>query len=60
MRGRGAGRALVDAVKAWGQGLGCREMASDADLHDIDSHAFHAAIGFSEADRVAFLRQPID
>lgn len=55
-----AGRTPVDAVKAGGEALGCRKMASDADWRDLNSHAFHAAIEFSETECVAFLRQPID
>lgn len=46
------GRDLVLAVEAWGRAQGCRELASDAFLGDLASHAFHGAVGFEETERV--------
>ena len=51
------GRDLVSAVEAWGRALGCRELASDAFLDDLASHAFHGAIGFEETERVVCFRK---
>ncbi|HAF40711.1 MAG TPA: aminoglycoside 6'-acetyltransferase [Sphingobium sp.] len=59
MRRGGIGRALADAAKAWGQTHGCTEMASDADIAHESSHAFHAALGFAETERVVFFRKAI-
>lgn len=56
-RDHGVAGRLCQAVAAWGRQLGCRELASDADLDNSDSHAFHLAIGFEETERVVFFRK---
>jgi aminoglycoside 6'-N-acetyltransferase I len=58
-RNRGIARALADAVAAWGQAKGCSEFASNALLDNTDSHAFHAALGFTETERVVFFRKEL-
>lgn len=55
----GLARALVDAVAAWGRDKGCTEMASDADIANLSSHAFHHAAGFIETERVVYFRRNI-
>lgn len=56
-RRRGVARALVDEAARWGAAQGCRELASDALLENITSHAVHQALGFAETERtVAFVR----
>ena len=57
MRQRGIARALVDAVGEWARARGCHEYASNALLANTDSHAFHAAVGFAETERVVFYRK---
>ncbi|MES2442449.1 MAG: aminoglycoside 6'-N-acetyltransferase [Pseudomonadota bacterium] len=52
-------RRLCDAVADWGRSLGCTEFASDALLDNAGSHAFHAAIGFEETERVVYFRRPL-
>ncbi|ALN56513.1 aminoglycoside 6'-N-acetyltransferase [Lysobacter enzymogenes] len=59
-RGRGVGRALVATVEAWGRERGCRELASDALLDNLDSHRAHAACGFEETERVVYFRRRLD
>lgn len=56
-RGTGAGRALVEAVAAWGRAKKCAELASNALLENAASHAFHEALGFAETERVVFFRR---
>ena len=57
-RAQGIGRALVAAGEAWAVAHGCSEMGSDAYLSNTASHAFHQAIGFSEAGRlVSFIKR---
>ncbi|WP_086619466.1 aminoglycoside 6'-N-acetyltransferase [Erythrobacter tepidarius] len=56
-RGMGVGRALVEAVAQWGRARGCTELASNALLDNIASHAFHEAVGFKETERVVFFRR---
>lgn len=58
-RQSGIARALSDAVAAWGRAKGCSEYASNALLDNVDSHAFHAAIGFEETERVVFFRKEL-
>ena len=51
-RGRGAARALLDAAQQWAKELGCRQFASDCELANQESLAFHLACGFEEANRI--------
>ncbi|MFN3288270.1 MAG: GNAT family N-acetyltransferase [Sphingomonadaceae bacterium] len=51
-RRRGIARALLAAVTDWARAAGADHMASDAVLDNADSHAWHAAMGFDEVDRV--------
>ena len=56
-RGRGVGRALVEAVERWTRGHGCSELASDALLDNRASHDAHGACGFEETERVVYFRK---
>ena len=57
LRGQGIGRALVEFAERWAADKGYTELASDAELDNLDSHAFHKAAGFEEAGRVvAFVK----
>jgi aminoglycoside 6'-N-acetyltransferase I len=58
-RANGVARALAEAVADWGRAQGCSEFASDALLDNADSHAFHAAIGFAETERVVYFRRTL-
>ncbi len=58
-RREGVARALCQAVAAWGRAAGCREFASDALIDNLASHAFHAALGFIETERVVYFRKPL-
>ena len=58
-RAAGVGRALCAAVEAWGRDQGCTEFAADALLDNLDSHAFHAALGFEETERVVYFRKAL-
>lgn len=58
-RGRGVGGGLVEAVRSWAREQGCSELASDANLGNTASHAFHRALGFDETERVVFFRMEI-
>ena len=59
-RRRGVGRQLNAAVVAWARDCGCREYASDALLDNRASHAFHAALGFAETERVVYFRRVLE
>ncbi|WP_231736678.1 aminoglycoside 6'-N-acetyltransferase [Sphingobium sp. CCH11-B1] len=58
-RRSGCAQALVDAVIRWGQERGCTELASDADIANQASHAFHRSVGFAETERVVYFRRRI-
>lgn len=58
-RGSGIGKLLLKAVQSWAQDKGCSELASDANLDNLASHAFHNAVGFEETDRVVYFRKAL-
>ena len=42
----------------WAKNQGCTEFASDCELSNTESQAFHQAVGFEEANRiVAYVRK---
>ncbi|MFO7636405.1 MAG: GNAT family N-acetyltransferase [Clostridia bacterium] len=51
-RKRGIGRLLVRHAEEWAMGNGCRQMASDAELHNTASQAFHGKAGFCEENKI--------
>lgn len=51
-RRRGIGTALVFACQSWAKKEGCWEFASDCELQNGLSRAFHLSVGFSEANRI--------
>jgi len=55
----GVARALSQAVADWGRSQGCSELASNALLDNAESHMFHAAIGFTETERVVYFRKEL-
>lgn len=56
-RNSGIARKLVEAGEQWAKSLGCTQVASDAELDNVQSHVFHQRIGFREANRiVAFIK----
>lgn len=58
-QGKDVGRKLALAVRGWAREQGCTELASDALIDNHASHAFHAAIGFVETERVVYFRQAL-
>lgn len=59
-RRKGVAGALMAVIVAWGRARGCSELASDALLDNTGSHAMHAALGFTETERVVFFRRALD
>ena len=58
-RRRGVAAMLIAAVEGWARHHGLDEIASDADLGNVPSHALHAALGFAETERVVYFRKPL-
>ncbi|MBO5034456.1 MAG: GNAT family N-acetyltransferase, partial [Oscillospiraceae bacterium] len=51
-RRKGVARALLSACEGWAREQGCTEFASDCELKNENSAAFHLASGFAEANRI--------
>ena len=51
-RGNGIAKELVSMCENWSKEKGCAEFASDCELENTDSLAFHLKIGFTEANRI--------
>jgi aminoglycoside 6'-N-acetyltransferase I len=51
-RGRGVGRALMQAAEDWARGGGFTELASDTEPWNERSIAAHARCGFRETERL--------
>lgn len=51
-RRRGIAAALVAQCEKWAQDRGCAEFASDCELGNNESLAFHLGVGFREANRI--------
>lgn len=51
-RGRGLAKALLSACENWAREQNCLEFASDCELDNGGSIAFHLGTGFTEANRI--------
>ena len=51
-RRKGHARELLAACEDWARKQGCTEFASDCELDNRDSLAFHLNMGFAEANRI--------
>ncbi|HWG32741.1 MAG TPA: GNAT family N-acetyltransferase [Gemmatimonadaceae bacterium] len=60
VRRQGHGRALLAAAEAWARERGYREMASDARLDNVVSHAAHRRADYAEVDRVVQFRKSLE
>lgn len=56
-RRRGIAKQLVAEVISWAESKGFKEMASDALLSNVASHAMHESLGFVETERVVYFRK---
>ncbi|UII32444.1 GNAT family N-acetyltransferase [Fulvivirga ulvae] len=51
-RRSGIAKGLMETGKTWCKNKDCKEMASDAELHNITSQKFHEYCGYSETNRI--------
>jgi aminoglycoside 6'-N-acetyltransferase I len=59
-RRAGAGRELVAAAENWARAMGCREMASDSILENVDGQRAHARLGYVEVERQVCFRKSLN
>jgi aminoglycoside 6'-N-acetyltransferase I len=59
MRRQGIGAALVRAAEDWARAMGFRELGSDTEISNTTSQAAHAALGFTEAERLVVYRKTL-
>ena len=59
VRGTGIGGALMAAAEAWARARGRTEIASDAQLDNLNSHAAHRALGYEEVERLVVFRKDL-
>ena len=58
-RGRGIGRALIEVAEARARAAGHHEIASDAEIKNVQGLAAHRALGFDEIERVVCFRRSL-
>ena len=58
-RNRGYGRQLVKSCEQWARSNNIKEFASDCELTNANSLAFHLAIGFVEANRIICFKKEL-
>ena len=51
-RNKGYAKELLKQCEDWAKDMGCTEFASDCELENTGSLAFHLKMGFEEANRV--------
>ncbi|MHB9019706.1 MAG: aminoglycoside 6'-N-acetyltransferase [Minisyncoccota bacterium] len=56
----GIAKSLIEAAEYWAKQSGCRELASDTALDNIDSQKFHKNIGFTKADTIVHFIKKIN
>lgn len=58
-RGKGVGRALMQAAEEWSVARGYSELASDTELGNASSLRAHERCGFEEVERLIKLRKAL-
>lgn len=58
-RKNGYAKQLLAACEQWAKDMGCREFASDCELDNAGSLAFHTAMGFEEANRIICFKKTL-
>lgn len=58
-RRSGAARSLLSACEDWARSVGCTEFASDCELDNHDSLAWHLKAGFEEVNRTIWFAKKL-
>lgn len=58
-RKQGIAGKLLRSCEAWAKEMGCTEFASDCELANKESLAFHLNVGFTEANRIICFTKPL-
>ncbi|MEK7949994.1 aminoglycoside 6'-N-acetyltransferase [Luteolibacter soli] len=58
-RRHGIGRGLLDFVEQWAVARGFNELASDAELENLEGINLHAKLGFAEVGRTVHFVKPL-
>lgn len=59
-RSAGYGRQLVARAETWFKGKGCKEMATDAEIDNLDAQKFHENLGFQEIYRIVEYKKSLE
>lgn len=55
----GVGRSLIAAAEDWARAHGCKEMASDTGIDNIESQRCHEALGYEAVSRAVNYRKAL-
>ena len=58
-RNKGYAKELIKHAESWAKEKGCSEFASDCELENLESLAFHLSIGFAEQNRIICFKKNI-
>ncbi len=58
-RRSGVARALLSACEDWARSVGCTEFASDCEIDNHDSLAWHLKAGFAEVNRTIWFAKKL-
>jgi aminoglycoside 6'-N-acetyltransferase I len=58
-RWSGVGRSLVGAAEQWARTKGCEEMASDAEVTNLEGEEAHRRLGYTECSRLVHFRKKL-
>lgn len=58
-RHQGFAKELLHECEKWAKEKNCSEFASDCELSNHDSHCFHLAMGFEEANRIICFKKEL-
>jgi aminoglycoside 6'-N-acetyltransferase I len=58
-RWRGVGRSLIIAAEQWARAKGCKEMASDVEMSNLDGEEAHRRLGYTECSRLVHFKKDL-